>query len=111
MRIVELLKGDELMKRFLSGFIFFVFATGVPVIAHADCTFVSGPCSTDSRGNTYRTERNLGGGYTTYKNGNQHSTTGQTLGGGYRERFNDGSHRDYNHNPYSESDRNPYGYR
>lgn len=69
--------------------------------AHADCTFATGPCSTDSAGNTYRTEKNFGGGYTTYRNGSRYSTTTQTLGGGWRERnVNGGGTRMHNSDPY-----------
>jgi hypothetical protein len=69
-------------------------------IAYADCTLSTGPCSTDGHGNTFRTERNLGGSYTTYRNGSPFSTTGQTLGGGYREDFRSGGSRTYTDDPF-----------
>lgn len=71
-----------------------------PLTAQAGCELVSGPCSTDRYGNTYRTEQNFGGGYNTYRNGYLHSQTGQTLSGSWRERFNDGSSRTFNYDPY-----------
>lgn len=74
-------------------------------LAHAGCELVIGPCSSDSRGNTYTTEQNLGGGYTTNRNGSQYSTTDQTLGGTWQERYNDGSTRSYNYDPYESSQR------
>jgi hypothetical protein len=76
--------------------------------ALAACEFVTGPCGTDSRGNTYRTEQNFGGGYTTYQNGTPYSSTGQTLNGSWRERYNDGNYRTYNYDPYEAA--KPHGY-
>lgn len=67
--------------------------------AIASCALATGPCSTDGYGNTYRTERNLGGGYTTYQNGRADSYHSQTLGGGWRERDTRGSVRGY-HNTH-----------
>jgi len=77
--------------------------------ARSACEFVTGPCGTDSRGNTYRTEQNLGSGYTTYENGSRYSTTDQTLNGSWRERNNDGSSRTYNYDPYSAAKPRGYG--
>lgn len=71
--------------------------------AHAGCELVSGPCSTDRYGNTFRTEQNFGGGYNTYRNGSLHSQTEQTLSGSWREDRTDGSSRTYNYDPYSRS--------
>jgi hypothetical protein len=80
----------------------------LPTAANAACELVSGPCTTDRNGNYYRTEQNLGGGYNTYKNGVLNSQTSQTLGGSWRERFNDGQERTYNYNPYAR-DTGTYG--
>jgi hypothetical protein len=80
--------------------------------SHAGCEFATGPCSTDAYGNTYRTERNFGGGYNTYRNGRLHSQTEQTFSGSWRERTTRGEERTYNYNPYEQRRRdNPYGYR
>ena len=79
--------------------------------AHADCTFSTGPCSTDSYGNTYRTERNFGSGYTTHRNGTPFSTTDQTLGGTYREHYIGGGSRSYNYDPYDSLGKSESGYR
>lgn len=68
--------------------------------AKAGCEFAVGPCSTDSLGNTYHTEQNLGGGYNTYKNGSLYSQTEQTLNGGYTESYTSGGSRTHNMNPY-----------
>lgn len=69
--------------------------------AHADCALVSGPCRTDSHGNTYVTEQNLGGGYTTYRNGAPYSQTRENLSGSYTEyTFGHGS-TTYNADPYA----------
>lgn len=81
--------------------------TAIP--ASADCALSSGPCSTDSRGNTYRTHQNLGGGYTTERNGSAYSTTRQNLGGDYTESFSGGGSRSYNHDPYRSGFQSPYG--
>lgn len=83
--------------RLLVSFTIILFAV---TNANAGCELISGPCSTDGHGNTYRTEQNLGGGYNTYRNGNLNSQTSQGLNGGWREQFNDGSSRQYNSNPY-----------
>jgi hypothetical protein len=79
----------------------------LPAAASADCTFSTSNCYTDSYGNTYQTEQNLGGGYNTYRNGSLHSQTQQDLSGGYQERYNDGSSRRYNYDPYA-SQNDPY---
>ena len=68
--------------------------------AYAGCELSSSPCSTDSFGHTYRNERNLGGGYTTYRDGSTYSTTNQNLGGGYTESYTGGGQRNYNYDPY-----------
>lgn len=69
--------------------------------AQASCVLVSGPCETDRYGNTFTTQQNLGGGYSTYRNGSFYSSTGQTLGGSYRERDIYGGTRTYNYDPSS----------
>lgn len=76
-----------------------MFSTG----ASASCALSSGPCSTDSYGNTYRTQQSLGGGYSTNRNGSPYSTTNQNLGGGYTESYSSGGSRTYNSNPYGSS--------
>lgn len=68
--------------------------------ASASCELVSSPCSTDSSGNTYIREQNLGGGYTTYRNGTAYSQTEQQLDGGYRETYSGGGYRTYGSDPY-----------
>ena len=73
---------------------------GLNTAAFANCGLVSGPCITDSRGNTYRTERNMSGNYTTYQNGRAWSQTEQTLSGTWREKREDGSASTYSSNPY-----------
>lgn len=83
----------------------FAAATLFGAPAHAGCEFVSGPCATDSRGNTYRSEQNLGGGYTNYTNARATSHTSQDISGNWRERFNDGSSRTYDYNPYETQQR------
>lgn len=70
--------------------------------ASAGCELAVGPCSTDSAGNTYRTEQNLGGSYNTYRNGNLYSQTDQTLSGSWSERRVDGEQRFHNTNPYDQ---------
>lgn len=85
-----------------------VFLTVFAQSAHAGCELVSGPCSTDNRGNTYTTEQNLGGGYNTYRNGSLDAQTSQTLSGGWRTRSNDGTERSYNYDPYESSSRRRY---
>ena len=79
--------------------------------AYAGCALSSGPCSTDSFGNTYRTEQNLGGGYNTYRNGSSYSTTNQNLSGSYTESYTGGGSRTYNSNPYDNSFQSRYGTR
>lgn len=73
---------------------------GLVTAAHANCGLVSGPCVTDSQGNTYRTERNMSGNYTTYQNGRAWSQTEQTLSGTWREKREDGSTSTYSSTPY-----------
>lgn len=68
--------------------------------ASASCELVSGPCSTDSSGNTYTREQNLGGGYNTYRNGTLYSQTDQQLNGNYRETYSGGGHQTYDSDPY-----------
>ncbi|WP_394887546.1 hypothetical protein ACG873_21820 [Mesorhizobium sp. AaZ16] len=69
-------------------------------ISFPGCELVTGPCSTDSSGNTYFTEQNLGGGYNTYRNGDLSSQTSQNLGGSYTETFSNGATRTHSDNPY-----------
>lgn len=76
------------------------FLAALPVTAWAGCDFATGPCSTDSRGNTYRTEQGFGGGYVTTRNGQPYSTTQQTNSGNWREERRDGGSSTYNYNPY-----------
>ena len=80
--------------------------------AHAGCYGVSGPCATDSGGNTYTTQQNLNGGYSTYSNGSRYSSTGQTLDG-YQENFVGGGSRQYNYDPspYSSRSSGPGSFR
>jgi len=75
----------------------------LPTTAHAGCDLVpiGQPCATDSYGNTYRTEENLGGGYNTYRNGVLDSQTQQNLGGGWTETDQNGATRNYNYDPYA----------
>jgi len=75
----------------------------LPAAASADCTFSTSNCYTDSYGNTYQTEQNLGGGYNTYRNGTLNSQTRQNLSGGYQERYSNGETRTYNYDPYGQS--------
>ena len=77
------LKRGNLMNRIVIALV----SPAVTTSAEAGCEFATGPRSTDSRGNSYRTEQNLGGVYTTHRDGNSYSTTGQTLGGTWQERF------------------------
>lgn len=73
-----------------------------PLSAQANCDLASsGSCYEDSRGNTYHTEDNLGGGYNTYRNGQLDSQTSSNLGGGYKTEYQDGSPTRYDSvNPY-----------
>lgn len=82
------------MKAVLFGI--FLLAAGN---ASASCDLVSAPCSTDSSGNTYIREQNLGGGYNTYRNGDLYSQTHQQLNGTYRETYSSGGYRTYYNNP------------
>ena len=69
--------------------------------AHADCALITSPCRTDSHGNTYVTEKNLGFGYTTYRNGVPYSQTQENLSGSVTEyTFGHGS-TTYNADPYA----------
>lgn len=70
--------------------------------ASAQCGLSSSPCSTDNSGNTWRQERNLGNGFSTYRNGDRQSSTTQNLGGGWTERDNYGNTRQHNNNPYGQ---------
>ena len=81
--------------------------------ANASCLFTTSLCYEDSYGNSYRTERNLGGSYTTYQNNTPYSTTRETYGGGWQERrLYDGETRSFNYNPYDTGYRSKnYGYR
>lgn len=73
----------------------------VSLPAHADCALITSPCRTDSHGNTYVTEKNLGFGYTTYRNGVPHSQTQENLYGSVTEyTFGRGS-TTYNADPYA----------
>ena len=76
--------------------------------AYAGCELVSGPCSTDGRGNTYVTQQNLGGGYTTTRNGNYYSNTEQTLSGSYKTEYGNGDRIFHNQNPYERSTNNNF---
>jgi hypothetical protein len=69
--------------------------------AHADCALITSPCRTDSHGNTYVTEQNLGFGYTTYRNGVPYSQATENLYGSVTEyTFGKGS-TTYNSDPYA----------
>ena len=70
-----------------------IILVGFSSQVRAGCELSIGPCSTDSSGNRYSTEQGLGGGYTTYKNGSHYSTTDQTLGGTWREKYDSGGSR------------------
>jgi hypothetical protein len=67
--------------------------------ARAGCELATGPCATDSYGNTYTREQTMGG-YSTYQNGQPYSQREQTLGGTYRDTYSDGYTRDYNRNTW-----------
>ncbi len=73
--------------------------------AWASCELTTNPCSTDSAGNTYIREQNLGGGYNTYRNGNLYSQTHQQLDGSYKENYAAGGYQIY-HNAPDRSDPN-----
>jgi len=87
------------MRTSLLGMTAAVIALAAAGTANAGCEFATGPCYTDSHGNTYRTEQNFGGGYNTYKNGSLYSQTQQNLGGGWIETTPSGT-RSYNYDPY-----------
>ncbi len=72
------------------------------VPAHADCALITSPCSTDSHGNTYVTEQNLGFGYTTYRNGVPYSQTHENMYGSVTEyRYGGHGSTTYNSDPYA----------
>lgn len=73
-------------------------------VAHAGCELATGPCSTDGYGGTYVTKENLGGGYTTYRNGARYSTTQPMLNGNYETR-GPGGRQIHNYNPYEQQGR------
>ncbi|MCJ8141637.1 hypothetical protein MKI84_01775 [Ancylobacter sp. A5.8] len=86
------------MAIFAAGLACLLLETGTAV---AGCELVTNPCSTDSAGNTYITQKSIGGtGYVTTQNGNPYSHTGQTLGGGWREEFTSGGYQMHSTNPY-----------
>jgi hypothetical protein len=95
MRGIGFAPGEIAVKAVL--FSIFLLAAGN---ASASCELVSRPYSTDSSGNTYTTQQNLGGGYNTYRNGILHSQTSQQLDGRYRETYSGGGYRIYDRNPY-----------
>lgn len=68
----------------------------------AACEFVEGGCSRDAYGNSYRTEENFSGGYTTYRDGTPYSSTHQNSYGNWDVRSRDGGliHR-YDADPYA----------
>jgi hypothetical protein len=79
----------------------------LPVSAKAGCELSTTPCSTDSRGNTYHTNKNLGGGYNTYKNGQLNSQTNKNLSGGYTTDYQGNSPSvNHNYNPYKDTTNN-----
>ena len=95
--------------------IFFCVLTTFSIPAYANCDLASsGTCVEDSRGNAYHTERNLGGGYNTYKNGQLDSQTSSNLGGGYKTQYENGAPtRFHDTSPYQGSyqyDRNNSGH-
>lgn len=59
--------------------------------ANAACEFVDGGCTRDRSGNTYRTEENSSGGYTTYRNGSAYSNTQQNSYGNWEEKSRSGT--------------------
>lgn len=86
------------MRKLLS--VLLLATAASPAWAGCELSSASQPCST-SNGNTYRTERNFGGGYNTYQNGTLNSQTQQDLSGGYVETFRSGEQRRYNYDPYA----------
>lgn len=76
---------------------------GMAAPAFAGCELATGPCSTDSYGNTYTTTQTLGGGYETSRNGSHYSSTQQNLSGSYTETFSSGGSRTYNSDPFAPS--------
>lgn len=91
--------------RILFAVLSFAVAVGSGVMpVSASCSLLATNCSTDSRGSSYVTEQNLGGGYNTYKNGSLYSQTQQNLSGGYTEEFTSGGYRTYNYDPYASTD-------
>ena len=91
------------MKKFSVSLLLAFACVVVAVPANAACEFVSGPCTKDSYGNTYRTEQNFGGGYNTYRNGILDSQTSQNLSGGYTTKRRNGLQERRNYNPYAKS--------
>ena len=78
--------------------------------AFAGCELSLSPCATDRYGNTYTTEENLGGGYTTYRNGSRYSTTEETLTGGWKTTLPDGNQIFTDDDPYAPKvQKRPYG--
>ena len=69
--------------------------------AHANCALITSPCRTDSHGNTYVTEKNLGFGYTTYRNGAPYSQTQENLYGSVTEYTYGKGSTTYNSDPYA----------
>ncbi|WP_026792996.1 hypothetical protein [Pleomorphomonas oryzae] len=69
--------------------------------AHADCALITSPCRTDSHGNTYVTEQNLGFGYTTYRNGVPYSQTHENMYGSTTEYTYGHGSTTYNYDPYA----------
>jgi hypothetical protein len=67
--------------------------------ASASCELTTNPCSTDSSGNTYIREQNLGGGYNTYRDGDLYSQTHQQLDGSYKENYSGGGYQIYRNAP------------
>lgn len=78
----------------------FVVAMLVTGEAFASCELISGKCWTEGA-DTYTMEKNSGGSYNTYKNGELYSQTQQNLSGNYRETIYGGGSRTYNYDPGS----------
>lgn len=86
---------------FSKAFSLAALATLLSLPAHADCALITSPCRTDSHGNTYVTEKNLGFGYTTYRNGVPHSQTQENLYGSVTEYTYGKGSTTYNADPYA----------
>lgn len=82
---------------------FFIAALATFLVspAYADCALITSPCRTDSHGNTYVTEQNLGFGYTTYRNGVPYSQTHENLYGSVTEYTYGHGSTTYNSDPYA----------